>query len=114
MRKIKIAQIGTSINSHGRTIFKSLRDQTDVFEVVGYAFPEKEGERFPEQLSFFEGYPELTVEEILKNPEIEAVTIETEEQLDWTLDGECEHGKPLVQVQCLHHAVQIIRKEESV
>ena len=44
---------------------------------------------------------------------VESVTIETEEQLDWTLDGECEHGKPKVEVKCLHHAVQIIRKEGS-
>ena len=44
---------------------------------------------------------------------VESVTIETEEQLDWTLDGECEHGKPAVEVKCLHRAVRIIRKEES-
>ena len=79
MRKIKIAQIGTSENSHGRTIFKSLKEQSDVFEIVGYAFPEREGEKFADQMPYFEGYAELTVEEILQNPEIEAVTIETEE-----------------------------------
>ena len=44
---------------------------------------------------------------------VDKVTITTEEQLDWTLDGECEHGKPEVEVQCLHHAVQIVRRAEA-
>jgi hypothetical protein len=42
MRKIKIAQIGTSLYSHGSDIFKSLTKQKDVFEVIGYALPENE------------------------------------------------------------------------
>lgn len=42
MRKIRIAQIGTSFNSHGSDIFSCLKKQKDIFEVVGYAFPENE------------------------------------------------------------------------
>ena len=79
MRKVKIAQIGTSGYSHGRFVFDSLKKQNHVFEIVGYALPEQEREKFGEQMSVFDGYPELTVEEILQDPEIEAVTIETEE-----------------------------------
>lgn len=79
MRKIKIAQIGTSRYSHGSPIFNSLKKQSDIFEIVGYALPESEREKFPEQMKHFEGYQEMTVEEILNNPEIEAVTVETEE-----------------------------------
>ncbi len=79
MKKIKIAQIGTSANSHGNDIWNSLLKQNDLFEVVGYAFPEKEREKFPQQASAFDGYNELTVDEILNNPEIEAVAVETEE-----------------------------------
>lgn len=79
MRKIKIAQIGTSLYSHGSDIFKSLTKQSDVFEVVGYALPENEREKFPSRMGVFEGYREMSVEEILNNPEIEAVTVETEE-----------------------------------
>lgn len=79
MRKIKIAQIGTSINSHGNAIFNSLKKQSDIFEIVGYAFPENEREKFPQIMAGFDGYTELTVDEILNNPEIEAVTVETEE-----------------------------------
>ena len=49
MKKVKVAQIGTSKNSHGNHIWNSLLKQTDLFEVVGYAFPENEREKFPEQ-----------------------------------------------------------------
>ena len=79
MKKIKIAQIGTSLNSHGCFIFDSLKKQSDIFEVVGYALPENEREKFPEKMDVFEGYKEMSVEEILKNSEIDAVAIETEE-----------------------------------
>ncbi len=79
MKKIKIAQIGTSYNSHGSAIWPSLVRQKDIFDVVGYAFPENEREKFPERAEVFAGAREMTVEEILSDPEIEAVTVETEE-----------------------------------
>ena len=79
MKKIKIAQIGTSRNSHGSLIFESLKKNSDIFEIVGYHLPENEREKFPEKMSCFEGFTELTLDEILNNPEIEAVTVETEE-----------------------------------
>jgi len=79
MKKIKIAQIGTSENSHGNNIWISLLKQNDLFEVVGYAFPENERKRFPHEVKAFDGYREMTVDEILNDPEIEAVTVETEE-----------------------------------
>lgn len=79
MKKVKVAQIGTSKYSHGSAIWKSIIKQTDVFEVVGYALPENEREKFAQQMVIFDGYPELTVEEILNDPEIEGVIVETEE-----------------------------------
>ena len=79
MKKIKIAQIGTSRYSHGNSIFASLCKQTELFEVVGYALPENEREKFPNNMPCFDGYREMTVEEILSDPEIEAVAVETEE-----------------------------------
>lgn len=79
MKKIKIAQIGTSGNSHGKDIWKSILKQTDIFDVAGYALPENEREKFPGNMDCFEGYPEMTVEDILTDPEIEAVVVETEE-----------------------------------
>ncbi|MBQ4527809.1 MAG: Gfo/Idh/MocA family oxidoreductase [Clostridia bacterium] len=79
MRKIKIAQIGTSENSHGNHIFRALKNNTDIFEVVGYCMPENERAKFPGHMKDYEDYKELTLWEILRNPEIEAVTVETEE-----------------------------------
>ena len=79
MKKIKVAQIGTSRYSHGVSIWRSLRKQSDVFEVVGYALPEGEREKFPEWANDYDPALEMTVEEILSNPEIEAVAVETEE-----------------------------------
>ena len=79
MKRIKIAQIGTSEYSHGNCIWNSLIKQSNIFEVVGYAFPENEREKFPIQAKSFDGYREMTVEEILSDPEIEAVAVETEE-----------------------------------
>ena len=79
MKKIKVAQIGTSKNSHGNQIWESMIKQKDIFDVVGYALPENEREKFPDRAKAFDGYNELTVDEILNNPEIEAVAVETEE-----------------------------------
>lgn len=79
MKKIRIAQIGTSANSHGNMIWESLIKQNDIFEVVGYALPENERVKYPTQAAAFKGYREMTVEEILSDPTIEAVTVETEE-----------------------------------
>ncbi len=79
MRRIRIAQIGTSINSHGHPVFRTLAERTDVFEIVGYALPENEREKFPAQAAAFDGYREMTVEEILADDSIEAVAVETEE-----------------------------------
>lgn len=79
MNRIKIAQIGTSANSHGNSVWISLLKQTELFDVVGYAFPEHEHEKFPIQSEAFRGFREMTVDEILNDPEIEAVAVETEE-----------------------------------
>ena len=79
MRKIRVAQIGTSKYSHGNEIFGAIASLDDVFEVVGYALPENEREKFPDKMKRFANYPEMTVEEILNDKSIEAVIIETEE-----------------------------------
>ena len=79
MKKVRIAAIGTSKYSHGSAIFASLCKQTDLFEVVGYAFPENEDEKFPEFKEQYAPYRRMTVEEILSDPTIEAVAVETEE-----------------------------------
>lgn len=79
MSKVKIAQIGISAYSHGLEVFDSLKKANDVFEIAGYVLPENEKEKFPERISVFDGYPELTLEQVLNDTSIQAVTIETEE-----------------------------------
>ena len=79
MKKVKIAQIGLNLNSHSTQIFKSLTKQNDVFEVVGYVLPEKERERIPNKVNAYADYKELALDVVLNDPEIEAVTIETDE-----------------------------------
>ena len=79
MKKIKIAQIGLNTYSHSNDIFHSLKRQSDIFEIVGYVLPENEKERLSQRVAQLEGFPELTLDEVLNNPEIEAVTVETDE-----------------------------------
>lgn len=94
MRKVRIAQIGTSRFSHGLYIFESLKNQPDIFEIAGYALPENEREKFPGQTGCFDGYREMTVDEILNDPTIEAVAVETEEKyLTKYAKTAAEHGK---------------------
>ena len=56
MKKVKIAQIGTSRYSHGSAIWNNLLSQREIFDVVGYAFPEGERKKFPEQMQYFDGH----------------------------------------------------------
>lgn len=79
MGKIKAAQIGTSVYSHGNPIFDSLKKNKDFFEIAGYVLPENEDKKFPYNMPSFDGYKRLTLDEVLNDPEIEAVVIETEE-----------------------------------
>ena len=59
MKKLRIAQIGTSLYSHGEGIFKTILRFPEIFEVVGYALPEKEREKFPERMAAFAPLAEL-------------------------------------------------------
>lgn len=78
MRKIRIAQIGIG-HDHAITIRNLHR--SDAFELVGYALPEAE-RRDPAILrkkQQFSAYPELSLDEVLRDETIEAVSIEAEE-----------------------------------
>ena len=66
MRKIRIAQIGTNRYSHAPEVFIMLKTMTDLFDVVGYALVEDERETCANKMYAFDGYPELTLEQILK------------------------------------------------
>lgn len=75
MRKIIIAQIGAE-HDHAAPVFTSLKKQTDIFDLVGYAIPEGEINVAP---AVYEGYRQMTVEELLQTPGLDAVAIETSE-----------------------------------
>ena len=79
MRKIKIAQIGINRISHGKEVFETLAAHPDLFEIAGYALVEDEREICQKKLGCFDGYRELSLKEILNDPTIEAVTVETDE-----------------------------------
>lgn len=79
MKKIKIAQIGINQYSHSLEIFDSLCRQSELFEGAGIVFPEGEKERISAKYEKVKDYPELSLEEVLDDPQIEAVAIETDE-----------------------------------
>lgn len=79
MDRIKIAQIGASLCSHGVDIWDYINYRKDLFDVVGYAFPENEWKKCPQRLGGFDPALEMSVEDILNDPEIQAVAVETEE-----------------------------------
>ena len=79
MKRIRIAQIGINQFSHSLEIFESIRKQSDLFEVVGIVYPEEEKKRIPAKYERIADFPELTLDQVLNDPQIEAVTIETDE-----------------------------------
>ncbi len=79
MKKIRVAQIGTNYYSHGPFVWDTMKTLSDIYELVGYALPENERERLPQQVKHFDGYPEFTVEELLNDPSIDAIIVETDE-----------------------------------
>ena len=80
MRKIKIAQIGINRHSHAPDVFDTLRELPEVFDVVGYAIVEDERTTCAEKIKkHYAGYSELALEDILADPTIEAVMVETDE-----------------------------------
>ena len=79
MKKIRIAQIGMNRYSHAPDIFITLKALPELFDIAGYALVEDERETCADKLHVFDGYPELTLDEILRDPTIEAVAVETDE-----------------------------------
>ena len=79
MRKIRIAQIGVNRYSHAPEIFHTLTKFPDIFEIVGYVLVEDERETCQSKMKWLAGYRELTLDEVLNDETIEAVTVETDE-----------------------------------
>lgn len=94
MKKIRIAQIGMNRYSHAPEIFDTLKKRSDLFDIAGYALVEDERQTCSEKLRHFDGYPELSLDEILNDSSIEAVTVETDEiHLTRYAQLAAQHGK---------------------
>lgn len=95
MRRIKIAQIGINRYSHGPELFLTMRLRPDIFDLVGYVLVEDERETCAGKIaSYFGNLAELSLREVLEDPTIEAVTIETDEiHLLKYAQMAAEHGK---------------------
>ncbi len=79
MSKLRIAQIGMG-HDHAVDIINTLKKLTDIFELVGLAIPEEENNKYQDKLAqHCQGIPRLSVDDIMQDPTIEAVAIETEE-----------------------------------
>jgi len=79
MKKIKIAQIGIG-HDHATGSYPSIKSMPELFDVVGYCVVD--GDEDYMDLVGTERFPEnerMTLEEIIENPEIEAVVVESEE-----------------------------------
>jgi len=79
MRKVKVAQIGMSTHGHSVQVFASMKKQSELFDIAGYFIPEGQ-EVIPSRAVEFEGYDALTLEQIMNDPEIEAVVVESDEE----------------------------------
>ena len=123
MKKIKIAQIGMNRYSHAPEVFHTLSVCSDEFEIVGYAIVEDERETCADKIArAFAGYRELTLDEILNDPEIEAVTVETDEiHLLKYAQMAADHGKHIhmekpgsQSVEAFERLVETVRKNGTV
>ena len=79
MRKIKIAQIGINRYSHAIEIANSIARQPEIFDFAGIVYPENEKETMPHKYETVQQFPELSLEEVLNDPAMEAVAVETDE-----------------------------------
>jgi len=79
MRKIKIAQIGAG-HDHASAAITTLKLQNDIYDLVGYAVVEGDQSTFESNKWAYENVNQMTVEEILNVPELDAVCIETEDR----------------------------------
>lgn len=77
MKKIKIAQIGTGHDHAASNFYALTTELTDIFEVIGYAKVESEGE-IPETETWGYTYgKEISYQSVLEMTDLDAVIIET-------------------------------------
>ncbi len=84
MKKIKIAQIGTG-HDHATAAIATLKLQSDIYELVGYAVVPEDSwnldrNSYVGTKESYAGLKQMTVDEILNYPGLDAVCIETEDR----------------------------------
>lgn len=79
MKKIKIAQIGAG-HDHAAAAITTLKLQSDIYDLVGYAVVEGDEQVYESNQWAYENVREMTVDEILNYPGLDAVCIETEDR----------------------------------
>ena len=80
-------------------------------------------ERLKELLTFLESYDFMKLGQAVNRGQWDSammtfrsashITVEADPDMPWTLDGEKEEGHEQVEVQNLHHAIKILKKEEQ-
>ncbi len=81
MKKLRVAQIGAG-HDHAAEAFKTLRELDDLFEVVGYCTPEEADVKRAElRQDKYGGARHMTLDEILSDPSIDALTVETDDSV---------------------------------
>lgn len=81
MKKLNVIQIGLG-HDHATSDFNSILRLTDVYNVIGFAVPDCELEKFESRIKEYRDdrkIPFYSVEEILNLPNIDAAVIDTEE-----------------------------------
>lgn len=79
MKKIKIAQIGAG-HDHASAAATTLKLQNDIYDLAGYAVVEGDELTYESSKRAYENVKQMTVEEILNYPGLDAVCIETEDR----------------------------------
>ena len=80
MKKIRIAQVGTNSMTHGAPTLDSILKHPDLYEFVGIAEPIDEWKHNLDTPRY-KAVPQYTVEELLERDDLDAVAIETNEEL---------------------------------
>lgn len=82
VKKLNIIQLGIG-HDHGTSGFNSILKQDDIFNVVGFAVPECETEKFADRIKEYRDdrkIPYYSIEDILNLPDVDAAIIESEEK----------------------------------
>lgn len=79
MKKIKIAQIGSG-HDHATAAILTVKLQSDRYDLVGYAVVDGDEPVYENSKWAYENVKRMTVDEILNDPGLDAVCIETEDR----------------------------------